>query len=69
MELHEAEREGVEPFGVDTAKQLFSMKGRGRLIQRNRRKHNARVTRSNSVENSDQSPGSVDYGTDGRPED
>ena len=44
MELDEAEREGLEPFGVDTAKQLFSIEGRGRLIQRNRRKHNAQVT-------------------------
>ena len=44
MELDEAEREGVEPFEVDTAKLLFSMEGRGRLIWRNRHKHNAQVT-------------------------
>ena len=61
MELDEAETEEVEPFGVDTAKQLFSMEGRGRLIWRNRRKNNAQV--------SQQQPGSVGYITVGRPED
>ena len=44
VELDEAEREGVEPFGVDTTEKLFSMEGRGRLIQRNRHKHNSQVT-------------------------
>ena len=69
MELDEAEREGVEPFGADTGKQLFSMEGRGCLIWRNRHKHNAQVNRSNSVENLDESLAYVGYRTDGRPED
>ena len=68
VELDEAKRDGVEPFGMDTAKQLISMEGRGHLIRRDRRKHNAQVTQQQLSKKFNQSPRSVGYGTEGCPE-
>ena len=65
----EAEKEGVEPFELEFAKELFSMGGRGHHIQRERHKTMPKEPSSNSAGNSYQSSGSVGYWIEGPPED
>ena len=43
MQLDEAEREGVEPFKLEFAKELFNIGGRGHHIQRERRNDHAKL--------------------------